>query len=137
MEKVYTMQEVMEILKVSMQVVTAELTSGRLKSFRIGRQWRVAESNLIAYIHGEVGTVEPKVDIIEDIPDHTEYVPPVMQEQPGQLEDTSKTILLMKADGKSLKTIADYLNEVGSTNKGKSWNKDSVNRVCHKAKETE
>jgi excisionase family DNA binding protein len=52
-ETIYTMQEVMEILKVSMATVTIELTSGRLKSFRVGRQYRIAESSLQSYIRGE------------------------------------------------------------------------------------
>lgn len=152
METVYTLQEVMEILKVSMSVATAELTSGRLKSFRVGRQWRVAESNLLAYIHGEVGTVKPVVEVMDEVPpkveeekipidaeaefivevvDHVEAVPQV--DKPAFPEDVNKTITLMKEAGKSLVAIADYLNSVGSTNKGRAWNKDSVNKVYKNA----
>jgi len=51
-------------------------------------------------------------------------------DKPAIPEDANKTILLMKEAGKSLIAIADYLNSVGSTNKGKAWNKDSVSKVC-------
>lgn len=158
-EKIYTLQEVMEILKVSVQVATAEVTTGRLKAFRVGRQWRIKESSLQEYIDNDVepligdlnndpevmDEIPPEVvkemipidadaEFIEEVPDNTEHVPPAVQEQPATPEDANKTIILMKADGKTLIAIAEYLNSVGSTNKGKAWNKDSVNRVCQKNK---
>lgn len=51
--KVYTAKEVQEILRVSPNTVLAMLKDGRLKGFKIGRDWRIPAENLQAFIHGE------------------------------------------------------------------------------------
>ena len=49
-DMIYTPKEVAKILKVSEQVIAEELKSGNLLGFRVGRQWRIAETALKAYI---------------------------------------------------------------------------------------
>ncbi len=51
--KVYTAKEVQEILRVSPNTVLAMLKDGRLKGFKIGRDWRIPAENLQAFIRGE------------------------------------------------------------------------------------
>lgn len=51
--KVYTVQEIVKILKVSQNTVLAMLKDGRLQGVKIGRFWRVSEKNLKAFINGE------------------------------------------------------------------------------------
>lgn len=52
--KVYTVQEVMEILKLSQNTVLTMLKDGRLKGVKIGRFWRISEENLRAFLNGGV-----------------------------------------------------------------------------------
>ncbi|MBU2703192.1 excisionase family DNA binding protein [Sporomusaceae bacterium BoRhaA] len=50
LETVYTPKELAEILKVSEQVIADELKGGRLKAFKVGRQWRIPENHVKEYI---------------------------------------------------------------------------------------
>lgn len=50
MEKIYTLQEVAEILRVSTRTVTRRVSSGELEGYREGIMWRVPESSLRAYL---------------------------------------------------------------------------------------
>lgn len=50
LDPVYTPKELAELLKVSDQVIADELKSGRLRAFKVGRQWRIPENNVKEYI---------------------------------------------------------------------------------------
>ena len=50
METVYTAMEVSKLLKIHYRRVLDEIALGRLSAFKIGKQYRVLESSLGAYI---------------------------------------------------------------------------------------
>ena len=50
MEAVYTALEVSKILKIHYRSVLDEITLGRLSAFKVGKQYRILESSLAAYI---------------------------------------------------------------------------------------
>ncbi|KKR58932.1 MAG: hypothetical protein UY03_C0026G0003 [Parcubacteria group bacterium GW2011_GWA2_47_64] len=50
MEKIYTLQETADLLKVSTRSVLRYIKSGRLKATKIG-QWRVGESALDEFLN--------------------------------------------------------------------------------------
>lgn len=51
--KVYTVKDVMKILKISETTVLTMLKDGRLKGIKVGRYWRISEENLRAFVNGE------------------------------------------------------------------------------------
>ena len=52
-EKVYTVEEIAELLKVKVYTVREWLRTGKLKGFKMGgRVWRVKESELDKFING-------------------------------------------------------------------------------------
>ncbi len=51
--KVYTVQEVQKILKISNNTILTMLKDGRLKGFKIGNYWRITDQSLRAFINGE------------------------------------------------------------------------------------
>lgn len=50
MEKIYTLQETADLLKVSTRSVLRYIKSGRLKATKIG-QWRISESSLNEFMN--------------------------------------------------------------------------------------
>lgn len=52
--KVYTLEEVMEILKVSRRTIYNYIKADQLKAIKVGREWRVTEKALAAFL--ETGT---------------------------------------------------------------------------------
>ena len=50
---VYTLEEVAEILKVSVQTVRKLIAEKKLRAFRVGGQWRVRKEDLDAYIESQ------------------------------------------------------------------------------------
>jgi excisionase family DNA binding protein len=54
--KVYTLEEVMEILKVSRRTIYNYIKADQLKAIKVGREWRVTEKALAAFL--ETGTEE-------------------------------------------------------------------------------
>jgi len=50
MEKVYTPEQVAEILQISRYTVMEWLRNGKLKGIRIGKLWRVRESDLKEFV---------------------------------------------------------------------------------------
>jgi excisionase family DNA binding protein len=52
-EKVYTSEEAAEILKVPERNVLDLLRSGRLTGFKVGKYWRVKESDLEKFMEGK------------------------------------------------------------------------------------
>lgn len=62
-EQVYTAEEVAAILKATPQTVRRYLVAGKLGGFKVGRDWRVTESDLEAFIKGSrsgVGGASPE-----------------------------------------------------------------------------
>lgn len=49
----YTPEEIADCLKVTRRSVYEWLKHGRLKGLRAGQYWRVAESDLLAFLEGE------------------------------------------------------------------------------------
>lgn len=54
--KVYTLEEVMDILKVSRRTIYNYIKADQLKAIKVGREWRVTEKALAAFL--ETGTEE-------------------------------------------------------------------------------
>jgi excisionase family DNA binding protein len=54
--KVYTLEEVIEILKVSRRTIYNYIKTEQLKAIKVGREWRVTEKALNAFL--ETGTEE-------------------------------------------------------------------------------
>jgi excisionase family DNA binding protein len=50
LERVYTTEEVAEALRVSVFTVRRLLNSGRLQGFKVGKDWRITEGDLEAFI---------------------------------------------------------------------------------------
>lgn len=51
--KVYTVQEVKQILKISHNTILSMLKDGRLQGFKIGNYWRITEQSLLNFINGK------------------------------------------------------------------------------------
>lgn len=54
-ETVYTVEQTAELLHLSQETVKRLLRSGRLGGIKIGRLWRVRESDLEAFLSGGKG----------------------------------------------------------------------------------
>lgn len=54
MEKIYTVAEAREYLKISDATIRRYIKDGKLKSQRIGRQHRIAESSIKAFLNLQV-----------------------------------------------------------------------------------
>lgn len=54
--KVYTLEEVIDILKVSRRTIYNYIKADQLKAIKVGREWRVTEKALAAFL--ETGTEE-------------------------------------------------------------------------------
>lgn len=50
---VLTVKEVSDILGVSKQMVRSLIADGKIKSIKIGREYRITKKNLILFIGGE------------------------------------------------------------------------------------
>lgn len=48
--KVYTLEEVADILKVTKRSLYNYIQAGKLKAIKVGRYWRVSEESLKAFI---------------------------------------------------------------------------------------
>lgn len=55
-EDVLTVEEAAQILKVGRVAVCRALTRGTLPGTKIGGQWRISKTRLMAYLRGEEGT---------------------------------------------------------------------------------
>ena len=51
--KVYTIEEVAEILKVNPRTINRMLERGEMKGVKVGRLWRISQGALEAYLRGE------------------------------------------------------------------------------------
>ena len=54
--KIYTVPELIEILKVTNRTLHRYLNAGKLKGFKVGHNWRVKHEDLMAFINGGTGT---------------------------------------------------------------------------------
>ena len=54
--KVFTLEEIMDILKVSRRTIYNYIKADQLKAIKVGREWRVTEKALNAFL--ETGTEE-------------------------------------------------------------------------------
>lgn len=51
--KVYTLTEVIDILKVTRKTLYAYIKSGKIKAIKIGRNWRITDESLREFLqHG-------------------------------------------------------------------------------------
>ena len=53
MEKLYTPEQIAQLLQVNVVTVHRWLRDGKLKSVKIGRLWRVSARNLEEFIHSK------------------------------------------------------------------------------------
>lgn len=51
MEKIYTIKEIAELLKVNKMTIYRYIKAGRLPAIYLGKEYRVLESDLIAFLH--------------------------------------------------------------------------------------
>lgn len=49
--KVYTIEEVVELLKVTRRTVYSYIKDGKLKAVKLGKYWRVTEKNLEDFLN--------------------------------------------------------------------------------------
>lgn len=56
--RIFTLGEVAEYLKVDEEMILREFEAGNLRGFKIGKEWRCSEENLLDYIRGERQGVE-------------------------------------------------------------------------------
>ena len=63
----FTTNEIAEMLKMNVQVIARKLQCGELNGYKIGKDWRVKESDLMAWLnrHSNQGQLDPKTQIIE------------------------------------------------------------------------
>ena len=58
--KVYTMEEVSELLSVSIKTVYKYIHEGLLPAVRVGKYWRITEDGLREFLTRGTSPVEPK-----------------------------------------------------------------------------
>lgn len=161
MQEVYTLQEVAEKMKVSVQSITKIVKSGKMKSVLIGRTYRITDVFLSEYLNGIYGdkpviqtrAVSPSEilrrvkavtePIIEPLPQVVTVEPAADQElgidlfphiEPVKPIDI---IIKLRAEGKTYQEIAEYLNSLGiKTAKGKEWTKASIDNNIREHKKS-
>lgn len=62
MEKIYTVLEAREYLKVSDATIRRYMRDGRLKTQKLGRQYRITESALREFYNSQNEIVEDKIE---------------------------------------------------------------------------
>lgn len=58
--KVYTLEEVCEILSITKRTVYNYINAGKLHAFKMGKYWRVTEENLRAFTEQDTPAVDRK-----------------------------------------------------------------------------
>jgi excisionase family DNA binding protein len=56
MEKILTVQQAAELLQCKPQTVRNYLKAGKLPGRRIGKEWRIVEADVLAFVRGEIQT---------------------------------------------------------------------------------
>ena len=62
MEKLLTTQEVADYLGLTQRTIYTYIQSGSLRAIKIGREWRIKESELEAFISRGSGEIKDKED---------------------------------------------------------------------------
>jgi excisionase family DNA binding protein len=62
MEKLLTTQEVADYLGLTQRTIYTYIQSGSLRAIKIGREWRIKESELEAFINRGSGEIKDKED---------------------------------------------------------------------------
>ena len=61
--RLYSISELTNILKLHPKTILRFIHEGKIKARKIGRAWRVSESDLKTYCHGELSSVEKSQEI--------------------------------------------------------------------------
>jgi hypothetical protein len=56
--KLYEVEDLVKMLKLSRVSVQAYLRTGRMKGVKIGKRWHVTDENLKSFLSGDTGTRE-------------------------------------------------------------------------------
>ena len=62
MEKLLTTQEVADYLGLTQRTIYTYIQSGSLRAVKVGREWRIKESELEAFINRGNGEIKDKED---------------------------------------------------------------------------
>jgi excisionase family DNA binding protein len=116
MDTFYTVEQIAAQLQVTERTVREWLRTKRLRGVRAGRQWRIQERDLQAFL------VRHEADSIP------ETSPPTPMEPRAQL---ISRVRAMYAEGLSMQAIANQLNDAGvPTISGKGrWQKGTVSNL--------
>ena len=65
--KFYTTQEVADIMKMNVQVISRKLQKGDLTGYKIGKDWRISEKDLVEWVarHSNQRLIDPRNKIID------------------------------------------------------------------------
>jgi excisionase family DNA binding protein len=65
--KFYTTNEIAELLKMNIQVIARKLKHGEIIGYKIGKDWRVKESDLLKWLekHSNKNIMKPGLQIVE------------------------------------------------------------------------
>jgi excisionase family DNA binding protein len=65
--KFYTTNEIAELLKMNVQVIARKLKHGELTGYKIGKDWRVRESDLLEWLekHSNKSVMDPARKVVE------------------------------------------------------------------------
>ena len=66
MEKLLTTQEVADYLGLTQRTIYTYIQSGSLRAVKVGREWRIKESELEAFINRGSGEIKDKEDYNDD-----------------------------------------------------------------------
>ena len=66
MEKLLTTQEVADYLGLTRRTIYTFIQEGTLRAVKVGREWRIKESELEAFINGGSGEIKDKEDQNDD-----------------------------------------------------------------------
>lgn len=155
MNNVYTLKETANILKTSGKTTQKLIDSGKLNAFKIGQQWRVAESSIDEYVEDMIAaskrerlhsiekqleTSENEEEIVETETEIATEVEVEEKEEPPAniammpITDSLDIDELIKL-GFTYQQIADQLNSHGSlTERNKAWTKKNVVHQIEKIK---
>jgi len=158
MNKVYTLKETASMLKTSVKTLQKLIDNGKLIAFKIGQQWRVAESSIDEYVNNMLMSSKQKqmdiinkpgapagndihisdngkpINILKKVIKESEKEQTAEIDSNNRVTDSTDIGELMKL-GLTYQQIADKLNASSSlTVTNKAWTKKSVARQIQKPK---
>jgi len=71
--KFFTSSEVADILKMNPQVIARKLQAGEMEGYKIGKDWRVSESQLLAFLERHSNKNAPKTPADKTLKDFFEH----------------------------------------------------------------